>query len=186
MTHALSFLVATLFVFVVWSGPAEALVITEPRLISNCTGQEVPAGSRIGGDSCGVNNYLVAMFVGPFPVPDPPVVHFTLSLDGVIVQNETRLLPADLGPCPLCPLGHYTHAGIGFDWELDPSCCCDHVVPPFAKATLVGSLEDASVAFEILQPSPEPTTRLLFATTAAGLGLTRWYRRRANGQHDAA
>lgn len=64
-----------------------------------------------------------------------------------------------------------------------PSLCA--VRPEFCGTPVFRGWEFDS-GFARIEPTPEPTTLLLFGTTGAGLGLARWYRRRRRERAHAA
>jgi hypothetical protein len=76
----------------------------------------------------------------------------------------------ELGPeRPLIMSGAFT----------DPPFCCDTIVTATIVVQITNGLEEVQ-RFDllVLNPVPEPATLLLFGTSAAGLGLARWVKRR--------
>jgi PEP-CTERM motif-containing protein len=112
---------------------------------------------------------LVGTTIGPFPQPESPFFRATAYLDGVLIAHRESLLPADLGPCPGCPLGHYTHLGVGFEIPLPDACCYFAPHPLVIDLTLPN--DHASFQGSVLEQTPEPATLVLLGTALAGIGL---------------
>jgi CheY-like chemotaxis protein len=113
---------------------------------------------------------FISLSMAAFELPPPPTpADVTLTVPGMfnLVMNA-RVLFAD-------PNQNFF---IGFE-RSGP-----------ASITLQRGLGHSGWSFESgfaeFEPTPEPATLLLFATSGAGLGLVRWYRRREQGQQHAA
>lgn len=157
--------------------PAQAVQITDLRLL--CGGREVRG--VITSVACGGGGLWLDALATGFPVAEAPVVRFALTLDGVLIGEETRTLPTDLGPILQAgnPTGsglpHYT--GLGMGWALPLPCGAGCTGSAVASIGLVGG-SDPEVAFELDVPTPEPTTLLLVGSSFTVLG---WWLRRRGG-----
>jgi hypothetical protein len=130
-----------------------------PLLTLNCTGVGFPFMLSVG------------VIVGPFPQlhPAPATVVYRLLENGVEVQAGEIAIPASIG-------------GVGSlfaGFEYDPLAhfCCYWGETVQYMATFRLADQNPTYEFQLFEPTPEPTTLLLWGTGAAGLGLARRFRR---------
>ena len=103
----------------------------------------------------------------------------TLTGNSVPTTTTSQLLPAAFDLPSIVGLSTFLPFG--------PVDCCyapTPVILTFELTTLDGAtfLNGRTFAFDLLQPAPEPTTLLLFGTTAAALGMARWRQKRRKQQ----
>lgn len=148
------------------AAPAEAVQITDLRL--NCAGTWLEPGATVTNASCGGQGLWLDARVSGFPVAVDPVMRFALTVDGQLLGEDIRTLPAHLGPIYGTPWMEYDTAGMG--WRLPLHCdqgCTGQAVASFA---ILGG-EDPDVPFTLDVPTPEPTTLLLLGTALVALGV---------------
>jgi len=145
--------------------PAQAVQIRDLAL--SCAGR--PVVGVFSDVWCHSQGIWLSATIGPFPTPEPPVLHFTLTLDGVGAGEETRALPVDLGPIRGEPGRSYDRLGVGWLLPLDADCCRGHAVELVAALEVVGGL-DPSITVTVLEPVPEPASLLMVGTTLALIG----------------
>ena len=177
MTAYLSLLLLLALALQMSARPAAAGQITDLAL--NCAGVWLELGVTVTNVICFGEGLFLDARVFPASTTLPTPLRFMLSLDGAFAGERLLDLPAliDLPPCPGCDGGRYTGFGVGWRLPLDDFCHEGCTAAAVAGLAVLGG-EASEVAFALDVPTPEPATLLLLATTAAGPGLVRWYRRR--------
>jgi hypothetical protein len=154
------------------AAPAGALTLHD--VVLRCASVVLAPTPLVTNVTCEGQGLWLTARVSGFPVPQAPTVEWALVLDGVLAATETRTLPADLGPIVGATDGqHYDTLGMGWRLPLD-GCCAGRVVPAVARVAI--GPDAPALAFTLVEPTPEPATLLLVATTAGLLGW-RWGRR---------
>ena len=106
--------------------------------------------------------------------------------------SQLGLLPSDVGGLDINNRGHvvfnarnediFVWDGRRVDLALSSHDLSQTRINDKGKIVFVGLDERGVRQLYLLQPVPEPTTLLLFGTTAAGIGLARWRHRRRTQQ----
>jgi hypothetical protein len=159
-------------------------------------GQTFPScGSTPRGPQCAfMDSVSLRMFVPHTPDPQSPGGPLSVTVPGTFSVFGLGVELWDNTTGPLRVIGS---VGFGFPDPVEgpasltfhwcPECCpeCSVVPPCIAARTCDGVPAPPQVGawlfssgFGQIEPTPEPTTLLLWATGAAGLGVVRWRTRR--------
>jgi hypothetical protein len=144
-----------------------------PRVFS-LDGQNYSVGACLGGAPGLLCGFLFASLQGEVDTPPLVGVGRTTTVSAPVTFGGFASFPG--GVVDLIAAGPARAQLTLLEVDFGPG-------PPFdpdAHSYLYVSLH-----YE-LEPTPEPTTLLLWGTTAGGLGLIRWLRRRARGHEHAA